>query len=300
MFPFLSEFTKDVERPRLIIVMEEESLEPPRQHQVVPRQVLLLFGGAALALVLVTVVFIAFTPLRALIPGYGSLEAQREAQLASVRLEALEDSMQVQLQYLAGLRTLLNGQVDSSAFAAMAPPEPDLLLNGESTAVAAEPLSPNWRDHEQPALPLPRLSAGEGAPVRNAAAEAQYLSSLRLPALAPVDGFLTRGFDARTGHYAVDLAVEEGTVVRSVGPGYVIFADWTHDGGYTILVQHADGYVSVYKHNQRLLKRPGDRVGEREGIAISGNSGEVTTGPHLHFELWHDGLAQDPRSFLIG
>ena len=80
----------------------------------------------------------------------------------------------------------------------------------------------------------------------------------------------------------------------------MIFADWTHEGGYTVTVQHADGYLTVFKHNQRLLKRVGDRVRAREAVAMSGNSGEITTGPHLHFELWHNGLAQDPSFYFIG
>ena len=87
--------------------------------------------------------------------------------------------------------------------------------------------------------------------------------------------------------------------MRSVGDGYVTFADWTQAGGYTIAVQHAGGYLSIYKHNARLLKRAGERVRSREVVALSGNTGEITSGPHLHFELWRDGLAQDPASFLI-
>jgi murein DD-endopeptidase MepM/ murein hydrolase activator NlpD len=80
----------------------------------------------------------------------------------------------------------------------------------------------------------------------------------------------------------------------------VVFADWTYEGGYAVGVQHADGYLTVYKHNQRLLKRVGDRIRARDEIAISGNSGEISTGPHLHFELWQNGLAQDPRSYIVG
>ena len=81
--------------------------------------------------------------------------------------------------------------------------------------------------------------------------------------------------------------------------GYVILSDWTHEGGYAIAVQHSDGYVTVYKHAKQLLKRIGDRVRNREAIAISGNSGEITTGPHLHLEIWHNGLAQDPRYYFV-
>jgi murein DD-endopeptidase MepM/ murein hydrolase activator NlpD len=125
------------------------------------------------------------------------------------------------------------------------------------------------------------------------------VSSLRFPARPPVDGYVTRSFSAMAAHFAVDFAVPEGTAVQSIGDGHVIFADWTNDGGYSLIVQHAEGYVSVFKHNQRLLKRVGDRVVDREAIAISGNSGELTSGPHIHVELWHDGLAQDPQRYFI-
>ena len=179
------------------------------------------------------------------------------------------------------------------------PSVPDLAVTGELAEVAAEPRSEDWADHEQPALPLVRLSSS--LPIASGAANrTPHLAALQWPVQSPVDGFSTRGFDAQTGHYGADIAVEEGTLVRSIGDGHIILADWTHDGGYAIAVQHADGYVSVYKHNQRLLKRVGDRVGDREALAVSGNSGEVTTGPHLHFELWNNGLAQDPRYYFIG
>lgn len=112
-------------------------------------------------------------------------------------------------------------------------------------------------------------------------------------------GVVSRGYDAAAGHFGLDVATRAGTPVRAVGDGYVVFADWTHAGGYTIAVQHPDGYLSVYAHNQRLLRRVGDRVRSREAVALSGNTGAATSGPHLHFELWRDGLAQDPRAFLL-
>ena len=156
-------------------------------------------------------------------------------------------------------------------------------------------------DHEQPAIPISRLTPQpEALPVRTVSTGERYVSSIQFPTLPPVDGYLTRGFDARSGHYAIDIAVEEGSIVRSIGDGYVILADWTHEGGYAIAIQHSDGYVTVFKHAKQLLKRIGDRVRNREAIALSGNSGEITTGPHLHLEIWHNGLAQDPRYYFVG
>jgi len=116
---------------------------------------------------------------------------------------------------------------------------------------------------------------------------------------APVSGYPSQPFDAEKGHFGIDIATEAGKIVHSVAAGHVLFADWTDGGGNTIIVQHADGFVTVYKHNQRLLKRVAEPVQLREGIAISGNTGRHTTGPHLHFEIWNNGLAQDPQTLLL-
>lgn len=293
MRAFLREFTHDPARPLSVIVMDDGGLAPPRQYRLRPARLLLSLGAAAVVLLLVAGGG-AFVLLR----SFGTAELQQQSRLQELRLAALQDSLTAQHQYLDRLRRLMTGAIDSSAVPEAAP-EAGPIVSGELAEVVAEPTSKSWGDHAQPALPLRTLPAREGPPVRTAARE-QYLSTLRFPVLPPVNGFYTRGFDARTGHYAVDIAVEEGAVVRAVGDGYVVFADWTQDGGYTLIVQHADGYASAYKHNERLLKRVGDRVRDRDPIAISGNTGEVTSGPHLHFELWQDGLAQDPRSFFIG
>lgn len=303
MWAFLAEFIRRDRDTYTIVVMDEEGVDPPRQYRVHPRQVLRTLAGALSVMVLLAMALAAFSPLEEIIPGATTADMRDDAREHAVRLAALEDSLAVQEQYITQLRRLMTGQIDTSVVLANeAPPSLSGAATGELAEVAAEPPTENWTDHQQPALSIQRMPAvrGERPPVRTAAAEGRYLSNLSFPVMPPVQGLLTRGFDARASHFAVDIAVEEGTIVRAIGDGYVILADWTHDGGYTTAVQHADGFVSVYKHNQRLLKRVGDRVRDRDAVAVSGNSGEISTGPHLHFELWRNGLAQDPRYFLIG
>ena len=300
MWSFFAELLRRTDGPCTIIIMDDEYREQPRQYRVQPQHVLLTLGLAALALGLLVVSLMAFTPLRDLIPGYGTTELRNNARRAVVRLAALQDSLEAQQQYMAQLRHIMTGQLDTTLTGLAYPAEERVPVSGERPEVAAEPPSENWTDHEQPALPITRLPINAEASFKVISDGRRYLSSLQLPALSPVGGVLTRGFDARTGHYAVDIATDEGTMVRAIGDGYVIFADWTQKGGYTLVVQHADGYVSAYKHNERLLKRVGDRVHSREAVAVSGNSGEYTTGPHLHFELWDNGLAQDPHPYLVG
>ncbi len=280
--------------------MDDEYLEQPRHHHVHPKHMMIFFGVAALTLALLVMALMAFTPLRDLIPGYGTTELRTNARRAAVRLAALQDSLEAQQQYMAQLRHIMTGQFDTTLVSTAYPTEEGVSISGERAEVIADPPSENWTDHEQPALPIARMPVNNETPFTVISNGERYLSSLQLPALSPVSGFLTRGFEARNGHFAIDIATEEGTLVRAIGDGYVIFADWTQKGGYALAVQHADGYVSLYKHNERLLKRTGDRVHSREAVAVSGNSGEYTTGPHVHFELWNNGLAQDPRLYLVG
>ena len=299
MFSFLSEFTRRVDGPSTIIVMDAEGYEQPRHYQIVPRHILYFYGVSALAVGLILLFLVIFTPVREVIPGYGTGEMRQSARLNALRVAALQDSLAAQQRYVTHLRNLMLGQIDTVALAAADPP-PTQMHSGQPLQPSQDEPSGSWADHQQPAISVERLDAGAGKAFRLTSASSRVLPSVLMPALPPVDGFITRSFDARMGHYAIDIAVEEGTMVRSVGDGYVILSDWTHEGGYAIAVQHADGFVSVYKHNQRLLKRVGDRVRAREAIANSGNSGEISTGPHLHFELWHDGLAQDPRNYIVG
>ncbi len=115
----------------------------------------------------------------------------------------------------------------------------------------------------------------------------------------PVNGFISRGFNTSTGHMGIDIVVKTGTPIYAAASGYVIFSDYTVKDGYMMIISHSDGYITVYKHCSSLLKKARDIVLEGEIIALSGNSGEITTGPHLHFEIWKDGKPINPINLLI-
>ena len=289
----VTDFLRDLfSRPgsaRTVIVMEPDSMSTPRQYEVRPGYALYAVVIGVVVLGAAAVAAIVLTSLRGLVLGPGTGELRGVADSNAQRAAALEDSLAVQYQQMAQLRAIITGDTDDvgvldpAAFALEdnAPPLPE----GEATG-----------DHAQPALPLRTMPAAAGP--RDARAAERYLEGLRLPALPPVDGVASRGFDAARGHFAIDLAATEGTPVRSFGDGHVVLADWTSDGGHTVAVQHPGGYLSVYKHNSRLLRRVGERVRAREPVALSGDTGRITSGPHLHFEVWRDGLAQDPAALL--
>jgi murein DD-endopeptidase MepM/ murein hydrolase activator NlpD len=300
MWSLLTDLARRPRQFHTVVVMEADSVEEARQYTVRPSRMAWWWGGSLVGAALCAALLLAFTPLRTLIPGYSAESMRQQAHLNTLRMAALQDSVAVQKRYIQRMQDLLTGRVQAKTAQASTGDRPagTTAAPPPSEPSPPEPSSRNWQDHNQPAF----ATDGFTTRVRPASVrEGGGLTSLLLPASPPVEnGFPTRGFDARSGHYAIDIAVPEGALVHAIGDGYVIMADWTQEGGYTIAVQHADGYLSVYKHNKRLLKRIGDRVRANEAVAVSGNTGEITTGPHLHFELWHHGLAQDPRSYIAG
>jgi len=119
------------------------------------------------------------------------------------------------------------------------------------------------------------------------------------PLLSPVTGFVTQQFDPAHNHYGIDFAGKRGTPVYAAGDGHVIFAGWTYDDGNMLIISHGGGYLTVYKHNQTLLTSAQAVVSRGEPIALLGTSGKTSLGPHLHFEVWKDGLPRDPNKFLL-
>ena len=142
---------------------------------------------------------------------------------------------------------------------------------------------------------IPVLSAetvSRIAPVRMAAVA-------QLPLVQPVAGFVSQGFDPARHHFGMDIAAKEGTPVSAATDGFVVYAGWSYDDGNILMLSHGSGYLTVYKHNQMILKTIGTSVRRGEIVALLGSSGQTSNGPHLHFEVWKDGVPQDPNAYLL-
>ena len=123
-------------------------------------------------------------------------------------------------------------------------------------------------------------------------------SIVKIVFFAPLKGIISQEFDANSKHFAIDIASKKGSPIKAAADGTVIFSDWSTDTGYVIILKHSKDFISVYKHNGNLLKQQGDFVKSGEVIASVGSTGELTTGPHLHFELWKGGYAVNPINFI--
>lgn len=151
---------------------------------------------------------------------------------------------------------------------------------------------------EEEAVPIQHPVQSSLIPVQDQKQEGLDVS-MNLPLVMPVSGFVTREFDAEQFHYGIDLAGKQGSPVFASADGTVIFANWTYEDGFMIMITHEYGILTVYKHNYSLLKNVGDTVKRGEIIALLGNTGERSSGPHLHFEVWKNGVVQNPNNYLL-
>ena len=251
--------------------------------RVQPNQLKALTALSALVVAALTYAIIALTPLKEhIVPGYMASET-RALQADSWRIaDSLSTVVEQQSQYLDNLRAILSGQLPASA----------LTLTNQLD----EPPSQD-REQEQ----LHSLSADALNGLRNRVKEEDAFAVNRPNALKesglwmpPVEGVISSPWDPAIGHWGLDLVAPANTPVKAVGDGTVLFAGFTSGGGHTVMIQHKDNRVSVYMHNSRTLVSSGDHVGQGEPVAIIGNTGDHSTGPHLHFEWWESGAAIDP------
>lgn len=228
---------------------------------------------------------IAFTPVRTFIPGYPDAHTKRAAINNAIKIDSLQSVIYTWMFYADNLKKVMEGgeplPVDSIIKAAAAVDE-TALKGRESLDDKDSLLRENVRKEEQFGL-----SSGQE---RKLPIEGVHF-------FTPLKGVVSQGYDPLLHPY-IDITAPANSVVMSVLDGTVIGAGWSDDSGYTIQIQHAGDIVSVYKHNQKLLKKTGDKVSAGSPVALVGNTGALTTGDHLHFELWYKGEAVDPTKYI--
>jgi murein DD-endopeptidase MepM/ murein hydrolase activator NlpD len=266
-----------------LTILNETSFEELFSARLTPMNVIIIFGALLTVFGGLIYVAVALTPLRQyVVKDYADFQLKEDARYARYQADSLMDVLEQQTQYLENLRILLNGgKLTSLADTAVV----------DTTAVDLDYA----------------LSDKEKALREQLAAQDRYTLDLEGEAAAaanglllfkPLEGTLSQEFKPKEGHFGIDLVAPKDAVVKAVLDGTVINASFTADGGNVIQVQHAHNMVSVYKHNSVLFKKIGDPVRVGESIAIIGESGAESDGPHLHFELWQNGTPLDPLNYL--
>ncbi len=266
-----------------LVVLNEDTFEEKFAFRLTRLNVFIFTAFFAIVLVFVTTIFIAFTPLREYIPGYTSPKLQAQAIMLDNKTDSLYQIAKMNDLYINSIKKVLTGEaafesIDKDSIYALVKPEQDSLS-----------LAPSKADS------LLRLKV-ENEDKYNLFESATSVKNFVFS--PPLEGVISSEYNRDIQHYAVDIAVSAGTAVKAIADGRVVLASWTSDSGYVVILDHGNQILSVYKHNEALTKKQGDFVKAREVIARSGSSGELSTGPHLHFELWNDGNPIDPTNFI--
>ena len=265
-----------------LVVLNEDTFEERFTFKLNRLNVFVFSIISALILITLTTILIAFTPLREYIPGYSSVSLKKKATRLAYKTDSLQQVININEQYLSSIKKVLTGDVKTINF------------NKDSIIEAAEldnnelNLSPSKED----SLLREKVSLEDKYnPLVNN-------SEINFVLFPPVKGTISDGFNAKEKHYAVDIVTSKDAPIKATADGTVIFSEWTAQTGYVIIIEHTNNLISAYKHNSLLLKSQGELVKAGEVIAKAGNTGELSTGPHLHFELWSDGYPIDPIDFI--
>ena len=234
-------------------------------------------------IVILVILLIATTGLREYIPGYPKAEYRQMLVLTALKIDSLENELYKRDQFFRGIQTIMDGEV----------PEDNLIIDTSfsTNQVEFEPF--NHDSVFQDKLLAEQINLTPGANSGN-----RRLNLSQIHFFVPVKGVITNKFKSTHDHFGVDLVSEPNARISAVMDGTVIFSGWTIETGYVIYIQHDAELISAYKHNSELLKNKGDLVKAGEAIALIGNTGELSTGPHLHFELWHNGTPLDPEQYI--
>ena len=264
-------------------VINETSYEEVFNFRLSQLHVLTALSVLAVILVVLTILLIAFTDLREFIPGYPDGNMRQMIAQNALRVDSLENELLKRDRFFKSIRLVLNGGDTTS-----------LERSREDTA--------RYRNDTI------RFQISEQENEFRAAIEERERFNLSLGMkeqnhdyyhfFPPVEGIVTQSFDEKKRHYGTDIVAKANAKVAAVLDGVVIFTDWTVKTGYVIQVQHTNDLISVYKHNSILLKKQGEYVRAGEVLGVVGNTGEESSGPHLHFELWRAGNPLNPENFI--
>ncbi|WP_461597240.1 M23 family metallopeptidase [Winogradskyella sp.] len=276
-------FAKKLLHKYRLVILNEDTFEERFAIKLTRLNVFVITTLSAIFLVFLTILLIAFTPLREYIPGYSSAKLKKEASTLNFKTDSLVKELELNKRYYASIRKVLTGDVSAEDL------DRDSIIEAAKNDLDVLQTTTNKEDS------LLREKVEKEDKYNLFEDNADQSNFILFP---PVNGTISQGYNIEDKHYAVDVVVATNTPVKATADGTVIFAEWTIETGYVIIIEHNQELISVYKHNTAITKSQGDLVKAGEVIAMSGNTGELSTGPHLHFELWSKGYPVNPTNFI--
>ena len=266
-----------------VVVSSEDTFEEKFAFKASKINVFVLMLVYSVILISFTISIVFFTQLRELVPGYSSSDLLNRAIYLTQKTDSLERQIELNNRFYKSIEDVLSGKTDVFI------ERDNITIDSSLNEKNFFSISPNSED----------------SILRNYV-DSQDKFNLTKNELvienkmffSPIKGDITQTFNVEENHFAIDIAADIGTPVKSILDGKILFSEWSVDTGHVIIVDHGDNIVSVYKHNSKSLKEQNDFVQAGEVIAYSGNQGSLSSGPHLHFELWKNGTPIDPEPLL--
>lgn len=266
-----------------LVILNENTFEEKFSFKLNRLNIFVLGIFFIVSLIAGTTVLIAFTPLREYIPGYSSTALKLKATELTYKTDSINNVLRYNNQYLDEIRKVLSGEIKGVNI------NKDSLFERFKSDTFGIAISPNGEDT------LLREQVAREDKYNLFESSSAKVNFVLFP---PISGSVTQKYNPKEKHFAVDITAPQNTPVKAVADGTVIFSGWTAETGYTIIIEHPYDLTSVYKHNASNTKSQGDFIKSGEIIATIGNTGEITTGPHLHFELWSGGYPVNPAYYI--
>ena len=266
-----------------LVILNEDTFEERLSFKLTRLNVFILSSISSILLIVATILLIAFTPLREYIPGYSSTALKKQALELNFKTDSLQRIIMLNKHYFSSIKKVLEGNVSTVDF------NRDSIIDAAKLDISEIDLSPTRED----SLLREKVNKEDKYNLFESAT-----SQVNFVLFPPVSGNISENYNAKEKHYGIDVVVAKDTPIKAASDGTVIFSEWTAETGYVIIIEHSYGLISIYKHNASLIKSQGDLVKSGEVIATAGNTGKLTTGPHLHFELWSDGYPINPTNFI--
>jgi murein DD-endopeptidase MepM/ murein hydrolase activator NlpD len=266
-----------------MVIMNDETLEEKASFNLRPLNVFVSVGIGIILLITITTFIIAFTGLREYIPGYADLKTQRRVYGLVLKTDSMEKALAARDLYIQNIRNVIQGNIDTT-----------ITTKKNETGGKYDTIHKLTKSPEDSML----RNFIESQDQFSLSVNATTATSGTFLFFPPVKGSVTNRFDQVSKHYGIDIVANPNEAIKSTLDGTVVFANFTSETGYVIAIQHSNNLFSLYKHNSALLKKAGDFVKAGEVVAIIGNSGELSEGPHLHFELWYNGSPMNPQQFI--
>lgn len=246
-----------------------------------------VIGTSAIILITIVTILIAYTPIREFIPGYPDGEMTSKIKLYSIKVDSLESEIAVRDKYFDNLKTIIDGRT------------PNEKTHSFTTDTTLKYKNISFKQSKEDSIFRNNVEASEKYNLLLLDAKQNKDDFNNLHFFTPLKGLITNRFNLSESHYGIDIVSKADEVISATLDGTVTLSTWTLETGYIIEIQHSANVISVYKHLSQRLKNEGNKVKAGEAIAIIGNSGEFSSGIHLHFEIWKNGVPINPENYIL-